>query len=304
MANVLIPFPGRRVRDVEQMVAGPAEQVLAQIAGVEHVMSVSRPGLAVHHGAVQGRRAAHRGAGAPVRHRQLERRLAAQGPGRAGADHQAQGHRRRADRHADAVQQERRRPAPTTWSASRTASKPTSSACAGTREVDDDRRPGPRACWSRSTRRAWPAPASPSPTCAARCSRPTSACRSASCSPATARWRSRPGRSWPMPREVGDAGGRRARRQAGLPAGRGRRARRPAAGAALRLARQRGQGRRRGAEYPAVTIAVTKKPGENAIDVADAVMRRVDALRNTVIPADVAGGRDAQLRRDRQRQGA
>jgi multidrug efflux pump subunit AcrB len=47
MANVLIPFPGAAVRDVEQMVAGPAEQVLAQIAGVEHVMSVSRPGRAV-----------------------------------------------------------------------------------------------------------------------------------------------------------------------------------------------------------------------------------------------------------------
>ncbi len=47
MANVLIPFPGAAVRDVEQMVATPAEQVLAQIAGVEHVMSVSRPGLAV-----------------------------------------------------------------------------------------------------------------------------------------------------------------------------------------------------------------------------------------------------------------
>ena len=47
MANVLIPFPGAAVRDVEQMVAGPAEQVLAQIAGVEHVMSVSQPGLAV-----------------------------------------------------------------------------------------------------------------------------------------------------------------------------------------------------------------------------------------------------------------
>jgi len=47
MANVLIPFPGAAVRDVEQMVAGPAEQVLAQIAGVEHVMSVSRPGIAV-----------------------------------------------------------------------------------------------------------------------------------------------------------------------------------------------------------------------------------------------------------------
>ena len=47
MANVLIPFPGAAVRDVEQMVAGPAEQVLAQITGIEHVTSVSRPGLAI-----------------------------------------------------------------------------------------------------------------------------------------------------------------------------------------------------------------------------------------------------------------
>ena len=42
-----------------------------------------------------------------------------------------------------------------------------------------------------------------------------------------------------------------------------------------------------GGEFPAVTISVTKKPGENAIDVADAVMQRVAALRNTVIPHDV-----------------
>ena len=47
MANVLIPFPGASARDVEQMVAAPAEQVLSQIAGIEHVMSLSRPGLAV-----------------------------------------------------------------------------------------------------------------------------------------------------------------------------------------------------------------------------------------------------------------
>lgn len=47
MANVLIPFPGASVKDVEQMVATPAEQVLSQIAGTEHVMSVSRPGLAI-----------------------------------------------------------------------------------------------------------------------------------------------------------------------------------------------------------------------------------------------------------------
>ncbi|HEY1392993.1 MAG TPA: efflux RND transporter permease subunit, partial [Methylibium sp.] len=47
MANVLVPFPGASVPDVEQMVATPAEQVLSQIAGIEHVMSISRPGLAV-----------------------------------------------------------------------------------------------------------------------------------------------------------------------------------------------------------------------------------------------------------------
>jgi multidrug efflux pump subunit AcrB len=47
MVNVLVPFPGASVRDVEQMVATPAEQVLSQIAGVDHVMSLSRPGLAV-----------------------------------------------------------------------------------------------------------------------------------------------------------------------------------------------------------------------------------------------------------------
>ncbi len=47
MANVLIPFPGASARDTERMVAQPAEQVLAQIAGIEHVMSVSRPGMAV-----------------------------------------------------------------------------------------------------------------------------------------------------------------------------------------------------------------------------------------------------------------
>ncbi len=47
MANVLIPFPGASARDVEQMVATPAEQVLSQISGADHVMSVSRPGMAI-----------------------------------------------------------------------------------------------------------------------------------------------------------------------------------------------------------------------------------------------------------------
>jgi multidrug efflux pump subunit AcrB len=47
MANVLVPFPGASAKDVEALVATPAEQVLAQMSGVEHVFSVSRPGMAV-----------------------------------------------------------------------------------------------------------------------------------------------------------------------------------------------------------------------------------------------------------------
>ncbi|MFC3625746.1 efflux RND transporter permease subunit [Vogesella amnigena] len=47
MANVLIPFPGASADSVESLVAQPAEQVLGQIDGVDHVYSVSRPGMAV-----------------------------------------------------------------------------------------------------------------------------------------------------------------------------------------------------------------------------------------------------------------
>ncbi|MEI8169428.1 MAG: efflux RND transporter permease subunit [Rhodoferax sp.] len=47
MANVLFPFPGASSVDVQNMVARPAEQVLSQIAGIEHTYSVARPGLAV-----------------------------------------------------------------------------------------------------------------------------------------------------------------------------------------------------------------------------------------------------------------
>ena len=47
MADVLIPFPGASVRDVENLVATPAEQVLSRMSGIEHVYSVSRPGMAI-----------------------------------------------------------------------------------------------------------------------------------------------------------------------------------------------------------------------------------------------------------------
>src|SRR5574343_207520 len=42
-----------------------------------------------------------------------------------------------------------------------------------------------------------------------------------------------------------------------------------------------------GQVYPAVTLTVTKKPGENAVDVASAARARLDVLRNTVIPGDI-----------------
>lgn len=41
-------------------------------------------------------------------------------------------------------------------------------------------------------------------------------------------------------------------------------------------------------EEPAVTITVAKRPGVNAIDVADNVLKKVDSLKGTLIPQDVS----------------
>jgi multidrug efflux pump subunit AcrB len=46
-ANVLVPFPGASAEQVENLVATPMEKVLGEIAGVEHIASASRPGMAV-----------------------------------------------------------------------------------------------------------------------------------------------------------------------------------------------------------------------------------------------------------------
>jgi multidrug efflux pump subunit AcrB len=46
-ADIFIPFPGASASEVEHLVAGPAEQVFSEIKGIEHVFSVSRPGMAV-----------------------------------------------------------------------------------------------------------------------------------------------------------------------------------------------------------------------------------------------------------------
>ena len=47
MANVIVPFPGASSQQVESLVATPMEKVLAEISGVDHIYSVSRPGAAV-----------------------------------------------------------------------------------------------------------------------------------------------------------------------------------------------------------------------------------------------------------------
>ncbi|MCF7989809.1 MAG: efflux RND transporter permease subunit [Thiohalocapsa sp.] len=46
-ADIFIPFPGASATEIEHLVAGPAEQVLSEIKGVKHIYSVSRPGMAV-----------------------------------------------------------------------------------------------------------------------------------------------------------------------------------------------------------------------------------------------------------------
>jgi multidrug efflux pump subunit AcrB len=46
-ANVFIPFPGATAQEVESLVATPAEQVISEIEGIDHVYSTSTPGMAV-----------------------------------------------------------------------------------------------------------------------------------------------------------------------------------------------------------------------------------------------------------------
>lgn len=46
-ANVFIPYTGASAAMVEQQVAVPAEKIIAEISGVEHVYSVSEPGRAI-----------------------------------------------------------------------------------------------------------------------------------------------------------------------------------------------------------------------------------------------------------------
>jgi multidrug efflux pump subunit AcrB len=46
-ANVFIAYPGASAKEVERLIAAPAEQIVSEISGVEHVYSVSQSGMAV-----------------------------------------------------------------------------------------------------------------------------------------------------------------------------------------------------------------------------------------------------------------
>jgi multidrug efflux pump subunit AcrB len=45
-ANVFIPFPGATPEEVEALVTNPAEQLVSEIEGVEHIYSTSSLGMA------------------------------------------------------------------------------------------------------------------------------------------------------------------------------------------------------------------------------------------------------------------
>ena len=46
-ANVFIPYPGATAKEVESLVTTPAEQVVSEIKGVKHVYSMSSPGMSM-----------------------------------------------------------------------------------------------------------------------------------------------------------------------------------------------------------------------------------------------------------------
>ncbi|MBF0097594.1 MAG: efflux RND transporter permease subunit [Magnetococcales bacterium] len=46
-ANIFIAYPGASAIEVEQVVSTPAEQVLAEVEGIKHVYSTSRPGMSI-----------------------------------------------------------------------------------------------------------------------------------------------------------------------------------------------------------------------------------------------------------------
>ena len=280
MVNVIIPFPGASVNDVEKMVATPAEQVLSQVAGIEHVMSVSQPGMAIV--TVQFK------VGVP----RIEALVRLHDTVRANADWLPKG----LGVLEPLIKQKGIDDVPIVGITlfSKTAGAFDLERVAHSIEADLKRVPGTREVHTiGGPGRAIMIEIDPA---------------------------RMPGSGV----TVADLRGALQSANAGMPVGElisGNRAVTIDSGPFFESAQDlaelvvgvrggkpvflrdvatvrdgappadryvwHGTGGKDRAEYPAVTIAVTKKPGENAIDVADSVMRRVESLKNTVIPAEV-----------------
>ncbi|MBC7729362.1 MAG: efflux RND transporter permease subunit [Microbacteriaceae bacterium] len=285
MANVLIPFPGAAVRDVEQMVAGPAEQVLGQISGVEHVMSVSRPGLAVI--TVQFKVGVPR-TEALVRLYDTVNSNADWLPKGLGVLDPIIKPKGIDDVPIVSLTLFSKNPAAGPFDLERVAHSVEADLkrVPGTREVTTLGGPG-RAVMveidpARMSGAGVTVPDLRQSLLSANLGLPVGELISGNRSVAI--------ESGPFLRQAGEVAGLVVGVRAGKPVflrdvatvrdG-------PMPPARYVWHGVAGRDGAAAAEYPAVTIAITKKPGENAIDVANAVMRRVDALRNTVIPGDV-----------------
>ena len=286
MANVLIPFPGAGVRDVEQMVATPAEQVLAQISGVDHVMSVSRPGMAVV--TVQFK------VGVP----RIDALVRLHDTVRANADWLPRGL---------GVLEPIIKPkgiddvpivSLTLYRAGQDAGAFDLERVAHSIEVDIKRVPGTREVATLGgPGRALLVELDPERMAGAGVTVEDlraalqSANAGAPVGELYAANRAIAVESGSFVRDARDAGqilvGVHAGRPVFLQDVAALRDGPPPAQRYVWTAAARPAAGEPWAEHPAVTIEVTKKPGENAIDVADAVMARVQALRNSVIPADV-----------------
>jgi multidrug efflux pump subunit AcrB len=285
MANVLIPFPGAAVRDVEQMVAGPAEQVLGQISGVEHVMSVSRPGLAVI--TVQFKVGVPR-TEALVRLYDTVNSNADWLPKGLGVLDPIIKPKGIDDVPIVSLTLFSKNPAAGPFDLERVAHSVEADLkrVPGTREVTTLGGPGRAVMVEIDPARMSGAGITVTDLrqslLSANLGLPVGELISGNRSVAI--------ESGPFLRQAGEV----AELVVGVRAGKPVFLRDVATVRDGPMPPARyvwhgvaGRDGAAAAEYPAVTIAITKKPGENAIDVANAVMRRVDALRNTVIPGDV-----------------
>jgi multidrug efflux pump subunit AcrB len=282
MANVLIPFPGASVRDVEQMVATPAEQVLAQIAGIEHVTSVSRPGMAVI--TVQYK------VGVP----RIEALVRLYDTVNANADWLPQGlgvgeplikPKGIDDVPIVTLTLYTKDEASGAYDLERVAHSIEADLkrVPGTREVTTIGGPGRAVLVEIDPARL----ASAGVTVVDLRNALQSANLGAPVGELLGGNRSVAIESGPFLRDAGEVGDLVVGVHQGKPVF--MRDVATVRDGALPAARYvwHGVAGPQGGDYPAVTIAITKKPGENAIDVADAVMRRAESLRNTVIPQGV-----------------